>query len=136
MSQLFTTPLEQLPMARAFAKLAQFAEPQDAGDVPREEQQQKQQPDIKQPILHALKAVAAPAAAFGVGTAAGALAGHGLTKGLGLGPSATPVLRKAAPFLGGGLALALQQYHSRAGKELSRAYEAHKSQSARSVPAE
>lgn len=134
MSKLFNIPLTQLPIARELAKLASFAEPPDAGDVPREEQQQE--PDVKQPILHALKAVAAPAAAFGVGTAAGALAGRGLTKGFGLGPSAVPVLRKAAPFLGGGLALALQQYHSRTGKELSRAFEAHKSQSARAVPAE
>ncbi len=134
MSQLFNAPLAQLPMARELAKLANFAEPVDAGDIPREEQQQ--QPALKQPILHALKAVAAPAAAFGVGTAAGALAGRGLSKGLGLGPSAVPVLRKAAPFIGGGLALAMQQYHARAGKELSRAHEAYKSQSARTVPAE
>ncbi len=136
MSRLFNIPLAQLPTARALAKLANFAEPVDDGDVAREEEQQKQQPDVKQPILHALKAVAAPAAAFGVGTAAGALVGRGLSKGLGLGPSAVPGLRKAAPFLGGGLALAMQQYHSRAGKELSRAFEAHKSKSARAVPAE
>ncbi len=134
MSRLFEIPLEQLPMARHFAKLANLPEPPpDFGEVPQEELK-NQQPDIKHPILHALKAVAAPAAAFGVGTAAGALAGRGLTKGFNLGPSATPVLRKAAPFLGGGLALSLQQYHSRAGKELSRAHEAYKSQSARPVP--
>ena len=136
MSRLFATSLEQLPMARAFAKLANLPEPPpDFGEVPQDEQKNPQ-PDIKHPILHALKAVAGPATAFGVGTAAGALAGRGIAKGFGLGPSATPVLRKAAPFLGGGMALALHQYHSRTGKELSRAHEAYKSQSARSVPAE
>lgn len=135
MNQLFNIPLEQMPIALALTKLAFPEPPQDFGEV-AQESPKKQQPDIKQPILHALKAVAVPAAAFGAGTAAGALAGRGLAKGFSLGPSATPALRKVAPFLGGGLALAMQQYHSRAGKELNRAYEAHKSQSARAVPAE
>lgn len=117
-------------------KLANLPEPPpDSGEVPQEELK-NQQPDIKHPILHALKAVAAPAAAFGVGTAAGALAGRGITHGLGLGPSAVPTLRKVAPLLGGGMGLALQQYHARAGKELSRAFQAHQSQSSRTVPGE
>lgn len=136
MSFAATIPPGPMPMARALLKLANLPEPPpDSGEVPQEEV--KNQPaDIKHPILHALKAVAAPAAAFGVGTAAGALAGRGITHGLGLSPSAVPTLRKVAPFMGGGLALALQQYHSRAGKELSRAYQAHQSQPARAVSGE
>lgn len=134
MSQLFAVPLAQLPIARELCKLANLPEPPpEFGEVPQEELK-NQQPDIKHPILHALKAVAAPAAAFGVGTAAGALAGRGITHGLGLSPAAAPALRKVAPLLGGGLALAMQQYHHRAGKELSRAYQAHQSQSAGAVP--
>lgn len=125
-----------MPMALELYKLANLPEPPpDSGEVPQEEVKNQPQ-SIKQPILHALKAVMAPAAAFGVGTAAGALAGRGITHGFGLGPSAAPTLRKVAPFLGGGLAVALQQYHSRAGKELSRAYQAHQSQPAGAVPAE
>ncbi len=128
--------MNHFPMARALLKLANLPEPPpDSGEVPQEEVK-NQPPQIKQPILHALKAVAAPAAAFGVGTAAGALAGRGLAHLTGAGPSATPVMRKLAPFLGGALGLSMQQYHSRAGKELSRAYQAHQSQSARAVPTE
>lgn len=129
-------PHGTMPMARELLKLANLPEPPpDFGEVPQEEV--KDQPrDIKHPILHALKAVMAPAAAFGAGTAAGALAGRGITHGLGLSPSAAPALRKAAPLLGGGLALAMQQYHHRASKELSRAYQAHQSQSAGAVSAE
>lgn len=136
MSFADSIPHGHMPMALELLKLANLPEPPpDSGEVPQEELK-NQQPDIKHPILHALKAVMAPAAAFGVGTAAGALAGRGITHGLGLSPSTAPTLRKVAPFLGGGLALGLQQYHSRAGKELSRAYQAHKSQSAGAVPAE
>jgi hypothetical protein len=129
-------PQGNMFMAAELRKLANLPEPPpDFGEVSQEEVKDKPQ-DIKHPILHALKAVMAPAAAFGAGTVAGALAGRGVTHGLGLSPSSAPVLRKAAPFLGGGLALAMQQYHSRASKELNRAHEAYKSQSARAVPAE
>lgn len=136
MSLALPFSFDRAPMARELCKLANLPEPPpDSGEVPQEEV--KNQPaDLKHPILHALKAVMAPAAAFGVGTAAGALAGRGITHGLGLNPSAAPTLRKVAPFMGGGLALAMQQYHSRASKELSRAHEAYKSQPSRAVPTE
>ncbi len=131
--------LEQMPMARELMKLANVTEPPaDFGEVANDSAQTEphRPPEVKRPILHAIGALAAPAAAFGVGTAAGALAGRGITHGLNLSPSAAPVLRKASPFLGGAMGLALQQYHTRAGKELSRAVEAYKSKSARPVSAE
>lgn len=128
--------INRMPMARELLKLANLPEPPpDSGEVPQEDVK-GQQPAIKQPILHALKAVAGPAVAFGAGTAAGALMGRGLARATGAGPGAVPALRKVAPFLGGALGLTLQQYHSRTGKELSRAYEAYKSQPAGSVPTE
>jgi hypothetical protein len=133
--------LQHLPMAMEFLKIAELPEPPpDFGEVPQEEVRhpvaEPQQKEIKSPILHALKAVALPAAAFGTGTALGYLGQRGVEKALKMGPSDAPVWRRAAlPVLGGAFGLAMQQYKSRENKELHDAVEAHNRQSARRVPA-
>ena len=132
--------LQQLPMAREFLKIAELPEPPpDFGEVPQEEVRHPAttpKEEIKHPILHALKAVALPAAAFGTGTALGYLGQRGVEKALKMGPSDASTWRRAAvPVLGGAFGLAMQQYKSRENKELHDALEAHHRQSARRVPA-
>ena len=120
-----------LPIASALLKMAELPEPpgfsEAAQDPPTEG------PPVTRPILHALKATLAPAAAFGVGTAAGYGAQLGVEKLVGkqLSPAR---LRMAAPVLGGAMGLAYNQYKAREQQELRRAIEAHQNRSARAVP--
>jgi hypothetical protein len=121
-------------------KLAELPEPPpDFGEAPQEEVRHPvatPKQEIKHPILHALKAVALPAAAFGVGTAAGYMGQRGAEKLLKMGPADVPTWKRVAvPVLGGAFGLAMQQYKSRENKELHDALEAHNSQSERRVPA-
>jgi len=130
------TPLSQLPTARALLKLAELPEPPDfveaAQSEPRHPVPEKSEAEIKHPVLHALKSVAAPAAAFGLGTAGGYLGQLGIEKALKLKPQgAANWQRVAAPLLTGAFGLAMQQYKSRESKELNRAVEAHNRQSER-----
>lgn len=130
------TDLHRMPIARALLKLAELPEPPpDFGEVPQEPRAEKQAPEIKHPILHALGATLAPAAAFGAGTAAGYGAQLGLERAFGkqLTPSR---LRMAAPLLGGAMGLAYNEYKTREQQELRRALEAHQSKSKGTVPAE
>ncbi len=127
-------PLSEFSMARELMKLAELPEPPpDAGEAPQAEGTFKEhaQPEIKHPILHALKATMGPALAFGGGTAAGYLALRGAEKAFGLQtPAATGMIRQyAAPIAGGLMGLAMQQYKSREQKELHNALEAHRSKS-------
>jgi len=131
--------LQQLPMAREFLKIAELPEPPpDFGEVPQEEVRYPvttPKEEIKHPILHALKAVALPAAAFGAGTIAGHYGQRGIEKVLNMSSKDVPAWRRAAvPVLGGAFGLAMQQYKSRENKELHNALEAHHRQSARRVP--
>ena len=132
MNELF----RHMPIARALLKLAALPEPPpDFGEVPQESRAEPQQAQVKHPILHAIGAMAAPAAAFGVGTAAG----YGVQLGLerALGKQVTPPrLRAAAPLLGGAMGLAYNQYKALEQQELRRALEAHKSKSTGTVPAQ
>lgn len=131
-------PLEELHMARAFMKLANLPEPPpDSGEAPQAEGAIKEQaqPEIKRPILHALKATMGGALGFGAGYAGGALGMRGVEKVMGLGKSSVPpLLHHVAPIAGGLAGLAYQQYKSREHKELQRALEAHRSQSQGTVP--
>lgn len=126
-------PLSELPMARAFMKLAELPEPPpDSGEAPQAEGAFKTQaqPEIKRPILHALKATMGPALAFGGGTALGYLGQYGAEKAFKMGkPAAKTLTRHIVPVAGGLMGLALQQYKSREQQELHRALEAHRSQS-------
>jgi len=130
--------LKDFPMAREFMKLAELPEPPpDSGEAPQAEGAIKEQaqPDIKHPILHALKSTMGPALAFGAGTAAGSLGMRGVEKAFGMGPPAVGNIRRyVAPVAGGLFGLALQQYKSREQKELHRALEAHRSKSQGTVP--
>jgi hypothetical protein len=131
-------PLSEMYMARAFMKLAQLPEPPpESGESPQPEGTFKEhaQPEVKRPILHALKATMGPALAFGGGTAAGYLAQRGVEKAFNLGKSSTGTLtRHIVPVAGGMMGLALQQYKSREHQELQRALEAHRRKSQGSVP--
>jgi hypothetical protein len=130
-------PLAQLPMARELLKLAELPEPPpDSGEAPQDTSRQpvpeKSREEIKHPVLHALKSVAAPAAAFGLGTAGGYLGQLGVERALNLSPQNAPKWQRVAgPLLTGAFGLAMQQYKSRESKELNRAVEAHNRQSER-----
>jgi hypothetical protein len=135
----FSIPFSELPMSVELLKLAELPEPPpDSGEPPQAARSpDESKSEIKHPILHAVKSVAAPAAAFGAGTMGGYLGQLGVEKAFRLGQPATrPLSRVIAPIAGGLMGLAMQQYKSREQQELRRALEAHKNQSARRLSAE